>query len=316
MGVTDPKDSLFVHEWDRCLKTYWALPEKEQKKRKGTHDEHFYQILRHDPRWDVRVVAGEWNVLDSMVDAEEHYRGAKIIHYLQDRKRANPGSWRKHWFSVYKQVKDKYTVVEKWEKYDPVVLNVSTEKELLPDNFTEEFKRIGCRFSKNAKVGLKQLVQENLNINSVIVEIGSFAGESSYIFARAVNQLHCIDPWINPKGFDQNNCASENDMSMVELCFDHRMQGFKNVTKIKDFSENVLDKFEDGSLDLVYIDSIHTYDCVKQCIKEWLPKIKPGGKIAGHDYQNKFPGVVKAIDEFKGNRPIKVYKDTSWVIQL
>jgi hypothetical protein len=31
-----------------------------------------------------------------------------------------------------------------------------------------------------------------------------------------------------------------------------------------------------------------------------LPKIKPGGVIAGHDYHPEWPGVVKAVNEAFG----------------
>jgi hypothetical protein len=42
--------------------------------------------------------------------------------------------------------------------------------------------------------------------------------------------------------------------------------------------------FEDNSLDFVYIDANHTYEGVKEDIKYWYPKVKPGGLLLGHDY--------------------------------
>jgi hypothetical protein len=45
----------------------------------------------------------------------------------------------------------------------------------------------------------------------------------------------------------------------------------------------------------------------------WLPKIKQGGIIAGHDYLEAcFMGVVNAVNETFG-KPDKTYKDTSWL---
>jgi hypothetical protein len=40
----------------------------------------------------------------------------------------------------------------------------------------------------------------------------------------------------------------------------------------------------DNSLDFVFIDAAHDYDSVKQDIISWLPKVKKGGIISGHDY--------------------------------
>ena len=42
--------------------------------------------------------------------------------------------------------------------------------------------------------------------------------------------------------------------------------------------------------------------------------MKKGGVLCGHDYQGRFPGVIKAVDEFR--RPDKIFKDTSWMVQL
>jgi predicted O-methyltransferase YrrM len=61
----------------------------------------------------------------------------------------------------------------------------------------------------------------------------------------------------------------------------------------------------DGSVSLFFLDTTHLYkDTVKE-LKVWLPKIRPDGVIAGHDYYlHEHPdwreksGVKKAVDEF------------------
>lgn len=63
---------------------------------------------------------------------------------------------------------------------------------------------------------------------------------------------------------------------------------------------------QDASLDLVYIDAEHTYEAVRDDIAAWLPKVKPGGWIGGHDYnhpnesRNGAWGVKRAVDEAFG----------------
>lgn len=55
----------------------------------------------------------------------------------------------------------------------------------------------------------------------------------------------------------------------------------------------------DASIDLVFIDADHEYEGVRDDIAAWAPKVRPGGILAGHDYdQPDFPGVRKAVDEF------------------
>jgi predicted O-methyltransferase YrrM len=41
---------------------------------------------------------------------------------------------------------------------------------------------------------------------------------------------------------------------------------------------------EDGSLDFVFIDADHSEKCASADIKAWLPKVKKGGLLCGHDY--------------------------------
>jgi predicted O-methyltransferase YrrM len=55
--------------------------------------------------------------------------------------------------------------------------------------------------------------------------------------------------------------------------------------------------FEDGSLDFVFIDADHTYEGASQDIRLWRPKVRPGGWCGGHDYCQRFPGVIQAVKE-------------------
>lgn len=51
-------------------------------------------------------------------------------------------------------------------------------------------------------------------------------------------------------------------------------------------------------IDFVYLDADHTYESVSTDIDAWWPLVSDGGVIAGHDYCESFPGVIKAVDEF------------------
>lgn len=60
--------------------------------------------------------------------------------------------------------------------------------------------------------------------------------------------------------------------------------------------------FEAGTVDFVFIDAGHTREAVAADIAAWLPKVRPGGRIAGHDYAPEWPGVVQAVDECLGGK--------------
>jgi len=55
--------------------------------------------------------------------------------------------------------------------------------------------------------------------------------------------------------------------------------------------------FDDGVLDFVFIDAMHTYEGVRRDLI-WCEKVRPGGLVCGHDYGSKrHVGVKQAVDE-------------------
>ena len=57
-----------------------------------------------------------------------------------------------------------------------------------------------------------------------------------------------------------------------------------------------------------------TYLITKADISAWLPKIKVGGVIAGHDYIGEWPGVKQAVNEAFDN--VIVVPPKSWMIRV
>ncbi len=57
----------------------------------------------------------------------------------------------------------------------------------------------------------------------------------------------------------------------------------------------------DGWADFVFVDAGHSYRAVKNDIERWQPKVRPGGWFGGHDYNEAYPGVVRAVDEAFGS---------------
>ena len=65
--------------------------------------------------------------------------------------------------------------------------------------------------------------------------------------------------------------------------------------------------FENESLDFIFIDACHDYECVVDDLNAWFPKLKKNGIIAGHDYYAGFYGVEKAVNEFFYENSDKLY---------
>lgn len=91
------------------------------------------------------------------------------------------------------------------------------------------------------------------------------------------------------------------------------------ATIIKGFSESVSKSFPEHNFDFVFIDASHDYYSVKADIIAWLPKIKNGGWICGHDYGvENFPGVKQAVDELFNKsieNIIEIDEDFTWFVR-
>lgn len=144
-----------------------------------------------------------------------------------------------------------------------------------------------------------------------MVEVGCYAGESSLIFGYHFNKIFCVDAWSS----DLYKNKYREDMSEVEKAFDRRMDELDNFTKMKMISTDAAKFFGEKSLDFVYIDASHNYRNVVRDIDAWLPKIKPGGFIGGHDYHHTSPGVREAVIR-KFNGPDRVFADKSWIVKI
>lgn len=175
--------------------------------------------------------------------------------------------------------------------------------------------KISIRNAPMAKQGLRDMcdyIAARMDISkATIVEIGCYVGDSTGIFAQRFGKVCAVDPWMN--GYDPADAASYlRDMRIIEAQFDELAKVYPNIEKHKMKSEQFARRC--GMIDVLYIDGLHTYDGCKKDIELFRDKIQHGGFLCGHDYQGRFPGVIKAVNEFK--RPDKTFGDTSWLIQM
>lgn len=160
----------------------------------------------------------------------------------------------------------------------------------------------------NQLYGLYDLIKENFYEDSVLLEVGSFAGVSTELFAQICKKVYAVDPWDLNKEYAELHPTSVIES---EKRFDLMASKYDNIVKMKRFSQNVHWSFGNSTLDVVYIDGEHLYEPVKRDINLWLPKVKDGGILCGHDFGE--PGVKQALDEIFPYYNFKTYSDSSWV---
>ena len=145
----------------------------------------------------------------------------------------------------------------------------------------------------------------------VMIEIGSFEGVSTELFAMTCKKVYAVDGW--GLAVDENNYDGipKERLEKAEKIFRQKMSSYNNVEIIKSISANAHQIFGNGKYDLIYIDGDHKEQAVYEDIKYWLPKVKKGGFISGHDYSNIYM-VRNAVNAHFG-QPDKTFTDCSWI---
>lgn len=118
------------------------------------------------------------------------------------------------------------------------------------------------------------------------VELGVYLGEfSKEILNVWGGTLYMVDVWNNV-AYGYNDAANNSvDAHNIVRQAMENIKGLEGrAIMIRASSINAAQIFEDESLDFVYIDANHAYEYVVQDIALWLPKVKPGGFLCGHDY--------------------------------
>jgi len=142
-------------------------------------------------------------------------------------------------------------------------------------------------------------IVKNATNDSLFVEVGSWKGRSSVFMAvEIINsgkniKFHCVDTWEGSPEHSNEDVIKNN--TLFKLFCNNIKEVQHIIHPVKMSSVQASSLYEDKSIDFVFIDACHEYECVKEDIVHWLPKIKSGGLIAGHDYS--WDGVRAAVHE-------------------
>lgn len=146
------------------------------------------------------------------------------------------------------------------------------------------------------------------------VEVGVERGVYSKVLVREIPglKLYGVDPWQFYLGYREH--VPQERLDEFFRATKERLKDY-DYQIIRDTSMNAVKRFADNSIDFVYIDGNHTYDFVKEDIREWHKKVRKGGIVAGHDYgnnvymqsggQKQVMRVKQAVDEWVAENKIE-----------
>jgi hypothetical protein len=149
--------------------------------------------------------------------------------------------------------------------------------------------------------------------NPVGIEIGVEKGITTEHLLKNVNGLTLfgIDPYTEYTDWD--GAVSPVDTNKQEAL--ERTKTYDNFELIQKTSDDAAELFEDGSMDFIFVDGLHTYEQVLKDCQNYWPKLKSGGYLIGHDY-TKIQDVNRAATEFikSVGKEVETAKQDLWYI--
>jgi len=130
----------------------------------------------------------------------------------------------------------------------------------------------------------------------VFVELGTQHGTSYLSFCQAVDRLQldtrcfAVDTW---KGDAQTGPYDEKVFNSVRARNDAQYAGFSRL--LRSSFDDALDRFTDGSIDLLHMDGLPTAEAVGHDVERWLPKMSERGVIVVHNTNTR----ERDVDVFK-----------------
>jgi hypothetical protein len=118
----------------------------------------------------------------------------------------------------------------------------------------------------------------------LLVELGTYTGVSYTAFCQSVmnagfdTRCVAVDTWLGDK---QSSIYGEEVYSELREFHDGRYGAFSTLLRCT--FDDALACFSDGSVDVLHIDGLHTYDAVRHDFDAWFPKLSNRAVVLLHD---------------------------------
>ncbi|HEX4854985.1 glycoside hydrolase family 99-like domain-containing protein [Arenimonas sp.] len=148
---------------------------------------------------------------------------------------------------------------------------------------------------------------------AILVELGTHNGTSFLAFCQAIKahgaptKAFAVDTW---QGDEQAGHYGDEVHDRLERVVLAKYAGFAQLMRM--LFDDAAPYFSDGSIDLLHIDGLHTYEAVSHDFETWLPKLSRRGVVIFHDtmVREREFGVWQLWEELRGRYPSFEFKHT------
>ena len=118
----------------------------------------------------------------------------------------------------------------------------------------------------------------------IFIELGTHTGNSYFSFCQSVSEAglatkcYAVDTW---QGDEHAGNYGNEVFNQVNT---HNQAHYATFSRLLRMTfDDARNYFADGSIELLHIDGLHTYEAVKHDFETWLPKLAPSAVILFHD---------------------------------
>lgn len=135
------------------------------------------------------------------------------------------------------------------------------------------------------------LLERHGHPGMLAVELGTYTGRSALAMlptiARHDGHLFCVDWFRGNVGVEAEIGPSYRTHDILQILRENlTASGYSDhVSILLSTTLAAARLVADRSLDVLFIDADHRYSAVKADLSAWLPKMKPGALVFGHDFE-------------------------------
>lgn len=148
--------------------------------------------------------------------------------------------------------------------------------------------------------GLLYRAGKHWPVTGPVIELGSYKGRSTTVWALAGRQVHAVDAWTTdnyaPAAIKEYFVPDESALTAFRANI-ARAGVAERITVHRGLTTEMAQGWQTPAA-ILFIDAGHHYPAVRGDLDAWLPHLAPDGLLLLHDtFSDQFAGVIQAAGE-------------------